>query len=244
MIKLALEVPTLYLKDFERFQDFNFLIAPWLGEDTKRLTYFKASKKVTYLDNGVNEYGEPTDLGGLLFMAQEVGATTIVAPDEPDKPIHHLDCLEKLKKEPFEAIGVLCDSYRWYWREIIQLADIVATPFDVEMSRGELISIIPKDKPIHFLGFRSLNELISLYSRIDSIDTGIPIRIALSGTKIEEYIIRHTDRRAHITPKDYYKLKLTEEQHDLAIRNTAVLRMVCSGHTIKQSVQRANRGDF
>lgn len=244
MIKLALEVPTLYLKDFEKFQDFNFLIEPWLLEDSNYCDYFTDSVKVTYLDNGVNEYGWPATLEVLRSRARLIGATTIVAPDHPKEVKHHLACLAELKDGPFYSVGVLCDSYRWYWREIIQLADIVAIPYDVTEPRGELFDIIPADKPIHLLGFRSLNELVGLHGRIDSIDTGIPIRLALWGGTIEHYTIRHTDRRAHVTPKDYYNLKLTKEQHDLAIRNAAILRMVCSGHTIKESTQRADRGDF
>lgn len=224
-MKLSLEIPTAHLQQFDEYQDFYFLIEPWL-RDKNYLDYHHMGKKKIYLDNGVNEYGKPTDFPTMAASSRWLNVDAVVAPDDPNNFEEHLISLEALKNSPIKSIGVLCESYRKYWYDIIRIADIVAVPYDVEDDRIQLCSMIPAEKPIHFLGFRSLTEL-KYADRVDSIDTGIPIKLALEGIKIENYTQRHTNRRDLVTSTDYNNITLTENEYELAVQNVRQLQMVC-----------------
>jgi len=239
MIYLALEVPKAHLEEFEKYQDFNYAIAPWLIHD-EYLEYFSREGKPLWLDNGVNEYNYPATLATLQAYAETLKAQVIVPPDNPRDPPEYIDALVDITMGGlFKAVGCLLDSYRDRWNEIAAASDIIAIPYDLKGSRD--ILPFPYPKPIHLFGFRMLQELTDLQGKVTSIDTGMPIKLAARGEKIEHYL---GTRYGLKTTPGYINLKLTEAQNALAHRNCMVLRHCCDGLSIEEGVREADNKRF
>ena len=237
-LKLALEAPTQYLGEFSSYQDFHFTVAPWLREEA-HMRYFRNSPLPLWLDNGFNELGEPIATEEILHLAKELTPAVVIPPDALNEAEKHLRYLRNWKGLFPALVGILRSDYRRHWEEIISHSDILAVPYGTEGSR-KLPILKDIGKPVHLLGLRSVYELITLREQANSLDTGMPIKLALEGISIEKYVSRHKHRFHLRTGVEYISTSLDKEQLKLAHRNCLVLRHICDGYQIEEAVKKAD----
>jgi len=240
MIRLSLQVPTAHLGEFEQYQDFIFVNHPCL-EDKDYRNYMQRNTMRKYLDNGYNETRQGVSLDDLL-RPRGIVYNAIVAPDMPDDVRQHIDDLRRLRQLGHsQRIGVLKHAYHQHWQQIVHNSDIVALARQPGYERYYLLQgHLPYPKPIHFLGLGSLDELVRCQGHVSSVDTSLPIKLALSHTSIEDYTQRTSvapdfNFKATHTALSYVDLILTPVERVLAHRNCAVLQRVCQGQTITEA---------
>ncbi len=80
MIKFSFEVPISYLNQFDKVNDYHFILAHLLFDNTYADFYHK-SNKYKILDNGCAELGKSIDTHTLIKLAREYKVNTLILPD-------------------------------------------------------------------------------------------------------------------------------------------------------------------
>jgi len=240
-MKLALECPTDLLDLVQPFADFDFVLAKVALEDEKYLSYYKASTNTTKIvDNSVNEEGEPTSIEDLVTVFEEVGGTLLVAPDWIGNSKKTLEAYQECigRVSPEQVIGVVQGStFEEALSCLGKYSGLVAVPYDIcskktdppwlmGLRRSLFISNIPGDRPVHLLGFTSLDEFLWYNYRpnVVSIDTGIPIMLGLQ----EKDILDELESKKVPTYNTMKELKLSRKEWTGICRNIALLRKYIS----------------
>jgi hypothetical protein len=99
-----------------------------------------------------------------------------------------------------------------------------AIPFRYRLTK--LYNELEWCKSDHFLGMNHIHELQRL--KPPTMDTSMPIRMALHNMDLEEWISRDCPRFWHKDLLGYYDLVLTGEQIDLARYNIIKLKEICN----------------
>jgi len=81
MIKFSFEVPISYLKEFDKLNDYHFILAHLLVKDKYYAQFYKRSKKFKILDNGALELGQSIDTDTLIKLALDFRVNVLVLPD-------------------------------------------------------------------------------------------------------------------------------------------------------------------
>lgn len=235
MIKLSMEVPLQLLGMIEPHLDSHFVIASYAKRCPEYLEYYrKVEDKPIILDNGMYEDGYPLDAYDLFDIAQEINPEVVLAPD-------HLRLCNDTLTSSIEFFS-LCKRKKAPWRigwiPQGRDADEIAYCLNLMLSwdKSELpfvgISFLNNRKEVidlfhtiglfsrkiewHMLGLCNLEEIKTWPACIASMDTVKPIKAAFQNEKIEEM----TRGRG----KWRLDWSLSEEQKELALRNTLVLK--------------------
>ena len=238
-MKLALETRTDMLEMVQPFADFDFILAHKVLEDEQYANYFKESTNIKFLDNSVNELGEPLSVDKIKEAFEKVSGTYIVAPDYINDAGKTIESYLKFTKEfPKEKIvGVVqgptyIDAFeclKVYGKGIISVpydlcSKKVDPPWLMGLRRCLFVTNIPKDQGflIHLLGFNSLDEFFWYQNNpiVMSIDTGIPILLGLQGLDILDPL----ESKEEPTLNKMEKHELTQQAWTGIIRNIALLR--------------------
>ena len=238
-IRLALECRTDMLEMVQPFGDFDFILAHKVLEDEAYCNYYKESPRVKFVDNSVNELGEPLSLEQMKEAFEKVGGTYVVSPDYMDdaqKTIEaYIECIKEFPKE--EVAGVIHgptfqDAFRClevYGKGLVVVPfDLCSKPGDppwlMSLRRALFISHIPhiEGRWIHLLGFTSLDEFFWYQNNpmVISIDTGIPVLLGLLGLDILDPL----ESKDEATFPQMEKIELTQQGWTAIIRNIALLR--------------------
>jgi len=236
-MQLALEAPTKLLEMVYDFADFDWVLAHKVLEDEEYKKFYKGSKRVKFIDNSVNEKGEPLSLEVLKEVFEEVEGTYIVAPDWIGKEKETLEafgkCVETFGRE--RTVGVVQGSSFKEAFECVQVygKGMVAVPYDICSSKEDppwlmglrralVTTHIPNDRYVHLLGFDSIDEFYWYVgkSHIVSIDTGIPVLLGMR----EEDILDPLKDKKQPTLNQADEIELTQTGWTAICRNIALLR--------------------
>jgi len=247
IMKLALECPTKMLEQIQPFADFDYILANKVLSDNKYADYYKqGAGRVRFLDNGVNEKGEPVsveDLKKALDIIGDSNTTFVIALDWVG------DALKTIKgfndslaafgagkvipvlqgASPEEVLACL-----GYYISIDVKAPALCIPYRIcgsvkethpevmALRRAVVVSKVPPQIPIHLLGFNSPSEF-SWYKdkgNIVSIDTGIPIMLGLQGKDILDGV----NDKAKDTYSEMDTGEITKDNWAAICRNIALMR--------------------
>lgn len=245
-MKVAFECPTKMLEQIQPFADFDYLLANKVLSDPKYAEYYKNATRMRFLDNGVNEAGEPVSVEDLKKALDIIG-------DNRDTFVIGLDWVGDAMKtmqgfvDSIKVFGegkvipvlqggspeevLICLDY--YLRAGIK-APVLCIPYRIcgsvkethpevmALRRALVVSKVPPQVPIHLLGFNSLSEF-SWYKdkgNVVSIDTGIPVLLGLHGKDILDGV----DDKAKDTYSEMEKVDITKDNWAAVCRNIALFR--------------------
>jgi len=244
-MKLALECRTDLLGHVQPFADFDFCLAHKLLEDKEYLEYYKESGNIVkFVDNSVNEKGEPESIDKIIEAFKKVGGTYLVAPDYIGRAEETIKAYEEFKqrlikeKIPVELLaGVVQGPTFEHAYECLRVysTGIICVPYDLcsektdppwlmGLRRALFISHIPRDKGylVHLLGFNSLDEFFWYQTNpmVTSIDTGVPVLLGLQGLDILDPL----PSKEQPTLNEMEKHDLNQQGWTAIIRNIGLLR--------------------
>jgi len=240
-LKLALESPTKMLENIQPFADFDWILGREFLKDAKYAAYYKTTGKHKFIDNSVNEDGEPITIEELKKVYEALGSGWIVSPDwigDMQKTLAaYGECIKTFGTE--QVVGVVQGSTFLEALgsiSVYQNAAAIAVPYDILSSKEDppwlmalrralVVHRIPNNKYIHLLGFTTLDEFAyyTNLANVSSIDTGVPVWLGLEGKGIEEPI-----NKKDPTYKKMDKLEMTTKVWPVIIRNIALLRRYIS----------------
>lgn len=236
-MKLALECSTDMLEMVQPFADFDWVLGHKVLEDKEYAEYHLNSNRLKFIDNSVNEVGEPLSTEDLKKVWGLVKGTYIVSPDWIGGARKTLDayqeCLKEFGRE--RIVGVVQGQV---FEEALNCVEVygpgwIAVPYDICSKRNDppwlmalmralIICNIPPDRHIHLLGLTSLKEFYWYINRpnVLSIDTGVPILLGLQGKDILEPL----ESKEEATYNQMEKIELTQIGWTAIMRNIALLR--------------------
>lgn len=235
-MKLALECRADMLELVQPFADYDFILAKEVLEDGEVAEFYKNSSKVKFVDNSVNEEGEPLGLEQLKETMELVGGHYVVSPDWVggyEKTVSmYRECVKQFGID--QTVGVIQGkTFEEAFKCLAVYGKRVAVPYDIcslkrdppwlmALRRALVISKIPDDTYIHLLGYDTLDEFLWYQGRpnIGSIDTGIPVLLGLQ----EKDILEPLESKETPTYNQMEKLKLTQAAWTAVCRNIALLR--------------------
>lgn len=239
-LKLALECPVALLDHVQPFADFDWVLTHLVLKDETYSKYYSESTNIKFVDNSVNELGEPCSLEELKEAFDRVNGTYMVSPDwigdYKRTAETYRECVEKFGKDLMipvlqgstfeEAIKCLNYYIRLEAKNIAVPYDICSSkkdpPWLMGLRRALVVSRIPNSLYVHLLGFDNIDEFFWYYGvpNIGGIDTGIPIMLGLQGLDILDPL----ETKAKPTYQQMEDLSLTQENWAAICRNIALLR--------------------
>jgi len=238
-MKLSLECPTNMLEMVQPFADLDWILAHKVLEDEVYTKFYKESSNIKFVDNSVNEKGEPLPLAEVKKAFEKVDGTYIVAPDfigSAEKTIaSYQECLKIFPREKVAAViqgPTFVDAF-----DCLKVygSGIICVPYDLcsqkedppwlmGLRRALFVSYVPRNQEtyIHLLGFNSLDEFYWYQNNpfVGSIDTGVPILLGLNSLDILDPL----PSKAKPTFNSMAGIELTQKGWTSIIRNIALLR--------------------
>jgi hypothetical protein len=215
----SFEVPYKHTEDFKHLQDYTFLLP---SDPPSR------PKPPVILDNGFNEYGEPLSPEALAmkYLEPQAKVDFVIAPDHIDKNFewHLTQAFELLACGiPLHAIMMVAQNPDWIPRYLDLGFSAIAVPYRRRLS-GYKKWVFGTAKPFHyhFLGLAHPAEL--LYCQPDTIDTSMPIKLAMQGISLREWLRKGCPHLHTIDMPEYFEAELTPEQVALAEQNIKLLK--------------------
>lgn len=234
----SFEVPIKHLDDFSDLQDYIFALS-FLFKDKDYEDYISRQKedgKIIVLDNSYNELKVPTKVVELVNLFNEINADYVIAPDCDTWTIDNYTLIwnEITLYLPFEKIFMVarCPRHFSFFEELG--VKNIAIPYEFRPAytgippAGEKYHF-PEDialRGAHFLGLNTAWE--PLYSQAKSCDTSMPIKVALKGMTIEDWIYsgcKHID-----TEIDFFARKMKPIEVHLARENITFLKGMNLNH--------------
>lgn len=218
MTKFSWEVPTKHLRDFDPYQDY-YLVLSFLYKDPNFATFMMKTSKAIILDNSYNELREPGDPKTLYDLALRLNPRWVICPDchgwSLEELQHSYRSMERLiHPENLLIVVKNEEQYLWAMDEGIPFC----TTYDERMDLPDIINF----KATHFLGLIMPSEVRHFHPI--SCDTGMPIKLALEGKTIGQWI---EEGYPHpLTKPEYFDLTLTDKEIDLAIKNIEEIKKV------------------
>lgn len=203
-MKLAIECPTQLLEQVQPLANFDWILAHKASQDGAYADYYKRSRRLKVLDNGVCELREPMGLSELIVIATSLSADFIVAPDYLGSTCLTIDALDRAREHVGECKifpvvqGSSVDEAIECGRLIAQRRfDRVAIP----ILRGEPLGVMAYKRTtivrslagffrwIHLLGMTTFDEFRAYVDlpQVISIDTGAPVMYGLRGLRFGEF---------------------------------------------------------
>ena len=233
-MKLALECSTNLLELVQPLADFDWILAHKYLEDEDYASYYKESTQIKFIDNSVNEVGEPVSIEDMKKIHSEIGGY-VVSPDWIGNLGKTLEVYKECVKIFGEqvTVGVLQGATFECLSLLNEYKGIVAVPYDIGSSKKDLpgimalrralvISNIPQDRVVHLLGLNTLDEFSWYRGRgnVMTIDTGVPVLLGLRS----EDILDTLESKEKPTYNQMEGLELTQVAWTGICRNVALLR--------------------
>jgi hypothetical protein len=237
-MKLSLEIPTAYLRDWAPLCDLDFVLAHRVLEDETYAEFFRERelRRELILDNSMHELGRPLSSSELLEAARRVKADYVIAPDmlkEPEKNYAWFKETHRLLSDEFKIAVVMCGrspEERVSFLNAVRSADMLCLPFrEDRLAWGyEQRAVIRQHwDRIHLLGVNDLLEIrmVERLFSVDtnlSVDTGKPIKWGVAGERMS---LMKPVRGAPTTSLDLLSIRnLTCAQTEHVLWNIAYLR--------------------
>lgn len=211
MTLFSYETPMANLADFEEYQDFHFALS-FLCDRPVYRHYLKQTKKNLIIDNSFNELKQPESPKKLASLYKELHADGVVSPDCDGWSLlqvqeAYLDLLNLVSKKDILVVVKTREEFEWALQnEITFCTSYEQRPF----LDPQIVKLSN-----HFLGLVSPQEVVK--NRPYSCDTSMPIKLALQGITIPEWMIRGCP---HLnTNPQFFDLVLDKRQVKLAKEN-------------------------
>ncbi len=220
-IKWSFEVPIPHLQEFHEEQDF-ILVLHHLCKDEEYLKYLKECNKPLILDNSSNEKVEPCTPEELCKAAQDIHASLIIAPDNDkwniQETVNAWVKTQNLAKVP--VFGV----YRTR-EEMKALEQAGCRFFTIPYEYRFTLPLHPPYGKTHFLGLN--NPLEIRVFKPASVDTGMPIKLALRGMTVQDWLMQACPHFHTLDCEQYLHQSMTQETITLTHQNIKDLKEVC-----------------
>jgi len=219
MTLFSFEVPLKHLEDFDEDQDFYFALSFLCRESDEYLYYLEDRVREgchVVLDNSYNELNEPDVPEELVRIFNELGADAVVSPDSDKWSFDGLNesYQEMLSLMPSGKVWVVVRNEEEFHH--FRYAARCCSTF---YHRPQLPLL---NKCTHYLGLASLRE-IQEYEPI-SCDTSMPIKLALKGRSIEQWVLEGCPHYHTREWPSFFKMHLTDKQIKLAKENICKLK--------------------
>jgi len=236
-IRLAMEIPTAFLKEWSKLCDFDFVLAHKVLESEEYAKFFsdRPRGRKLIMDNSMHELGHPLSAAELLEAAKRCRADYVIAPDklkEVEQNYTWFKETHRLLGTKYKIAAVLCGNdlqERIKFLGNVRHASMICLPYREPRyswfrEQIEFLDARWADS-IHLLGVNELAELWQWQQEPTfnfSIDTAKPIKWGLLGKSI---LTEATLRGAPISSAELLNLKTTSAEQRAAIfYNVAALR--------------------
>jgi len=231
MTKFSFEVPLKHLQDFDDLQDYFFTLSI-LFKEKEYSDYIQQKAReglhTIWLDNSFNETLKADDANTLITLYNIHNFTRVVCPDD-------FTWTNEQQAKAFQGLTMDIDP----WEIIVPIANI--SMFEYMKQQGaqhfavayrardnftsEQLEQIPS---LHFLGMLTIEELRLI--KPTSCDTGMPIKIAMAGLSLQEWMEQgcsHIDTiNLGLHGSSFFKATLDEWTLNLARRNICRLKQL------------------
>lgn len=221
MTKFSFEVPLAHLDEFDQDQDFLFTLS-FLYKDWRYLSYVSNSDKEIWIDNSYNETKQACQVEDMLHLFNCISPNLVISPDHAEWGHQKmLEVWQEMTKDlNKEDVSIIVHHPDWigYYRS--WGVEHFCVPYDF---RYCTLSKLNRFSGCHFLGLVSVKE-ISI-AKPPSCDTSMPIKLALIGQTMDEWI-QGECKHIHTDP-EFFNLKMTSKEIKLAKENIRRLRELC-----------------
>lgn len=255
-IRLSMELPTPFLKQWTSLTDLDFILAHKVLEDKDYAEFFRRRNvpidRELILDNSYHELGEPLALSDLLEAALRCNADYVVAPDKVGDLEFNASQFEEAQKvlAGFKIAVIMTgttegsqrerEEFLFRVREADMLCHTFKSPLRLEWFQRS--GLAHRWYRQHLLGVSELSELREWATqarndvRVWSVDTGKPLKWALRGKKLDELdSLRLSPRTTTLGEASIESQKIlsvseseiTPEVQELFYHNVKVLREAC-----------------
>jgi hypothetical protein len=236
-MKVSFEVPLAHLYDFDEYQDYLFVLSH-LCENPLYKNYVISSNKFKILDNSAYELKRSVPASQICDVAEEIKADVIVVPDVLGDTDETLKVTEEFYKEFTKRPGLkgvktmivpqgttyseylMCYyKMRGFPYDMIGVSFYTPGPLfeseDLRLKKVQSIVNAEPNKKIHLLGLYRPSFLYEYkkYLSIESIDTSMPVALAVYGKEFTDKSVKEG------RPPAFFDLRLNKEQLSLAKRN-------------------------
>lgn len=210
-ISLGLDCPRGWLGQVRLLVDYDYVLIDKASKDPAYLNYFKQSSRPKLLNSRVIKEWVPVSLDEMKKVWDVLGGV-VISRDWLWEPKRTFDAYEESCKAfgQENVIGVMQGTSQEDIDTCLGLyGNKIALPFDVGSAKEDSLQVkicrrimlvdALKHKRIHLLGLTSPKEL-EFYrypDSVESLNTGLPILLALQGKKIEGYFEDKKDSSYH-----------------------------------------------
>jgi hypothetical protein len=229
MTQFSFEVPIKHLHDFEEEQDFIFALSFLMYQSPTYEEYIRITCKYgqdlkVVIDNSFNETNLPIASQEMARLFFKYEPAAVISPDADWwGPVEVANAYQELASylwAPHRVMGVYRNAEQ---HDLLLKAGCsqFAIPYEF---RGGL-----PPWPAHYLGLGDLAPVRE--DQPISLDTSIPIKMAIRGERFEDWDGLYRRTYPHETSAgrlqriwDYFNCELTPQQLDLAIHNIRALK--------------------
>lgn len=223
MTKWSFEVPIGHLKDFDSYQDYIFALPHLIPLYPDYEDYLKKSSKDIIMDNSSNELGTPISNEHLMAWAYAYNPKYLIAPDDDRWSIDFT--FERVRELKRLWTGPILYVVRNLTEKVLAKSIGVEYTIPYEYRFTAHMAVLYEAK--HFLGLNNPLE-VRIFKPV-SIDTGMPIKLAIQGMTIDKWL-EEACPHIHTTPgknENYFDTWMTGDQIDLARKNIETLKEIC-----------------
>jgi len=223
--KWSFEVPIPHLRDFHEDQDFVFALQH-LCKDGEYRRYLQTCDKFIILDNSSNEKVQPCSVQELVTTAIDMQAGLIIAPDCDEWSVDAT--VEKWLETQRLASAVQVNVFGVFRtreeKKALERAGCHFFTIPYEYRFTQPLSV-PYSR-VHFLGLN--NPLEVRVMKPASVDTGMPIKLALRGMTVAQWMLQACPHFHTLQEEEYLHKEMSDEEIRLSKENIKEIKRVCS----------------
>lgn len=251
MTKLSFEVPIAHLRDFHEDQDFIFALSHLFKSQDFGEIYRDYINEVKveglltiWLDNSYNETFQNYPHEDLISLAIELEVNRLIVPDRLDWDEDMIIASYKSTIHEISHHTNLLPQYQFKNHQLVVVVDSSVMKSALQFVGAESFAIAyrKRNEPkinwtwddmtkVHFLGLLNPNEVLT--HQPASLDTSMPIKLAMMGESTDEWVRRNCP---HIHTRDlgewgenFFGATLSNAQLLLAKANIKRLRQIIQG---------------
>lgn len=241
MTKFAFEVPIAHLQDFQPYQDFTFGLCflTYTSEEYSAYLVKQINNNQTViLDNSFNETNIPISTQELVRLYRFYKPTQIISPDADwwSSDLVQAAYKELIRWVPQLSIMGVFRNYSQWAKLDYSGCKSFAIPYEfrANLIGDKVVDIKLWIEGTHYLGLGHVQQVINTHPV--SLDTSIPIKMAIRGERFEDWDGVYVRKVAHETTParlqrlwDYFHCTMTDAQLELAVHNIEVLKRSVNG---------------
>uniref|UniRef100_A0A6M3KFZ2 Uncharacterized protein n=1 Tax=viral metagenome TaxID=1070528 RepID=A0A6M3KFZ2_9ZZZZ len=230
MTMFSFEVPLRHLQEFHDLQDYLFALSFLTKEEEYREYLQNRGDKMLVLDNSFNELQVAQSAQEMRQASLGLSPMYVISPDSDswgtEEMIQSYNQMLEIGFTQDEIILPIRSS-KEYLTAFQSRVRHMAIPYEYR-------PLFPEAFPwssMHFLGLRDPLEI--RMCRPLSCDTSMPVKVALKGWTLREWILKCCPHEN--TAPEFFSIEMTQEQIMLARANILELKEMCNERSSKLS---------